>query len=309
MPSTRLVQEYRELRRSLRMSQHFMFVFVEGEGHDVSVYGEIAQSWRDTTTAKKSYQVIRAKEMTVAGSGGKQSLLAFHDYLRARNSLGSIGSYSTIFMLDKDADDSLRKLRRSQHIMYTITYDVEAMMYLFGNLRGAIISAYGVVPTDLSFLGTSERWCQETSERWLEWIAICLAAKRLEAPYPGYSRHESPINVPPHASTDGRLLEDHLNSIAHPPKLTRARVDEVYARCRSIAMRRERSSPRRALWLFRGKWYFGVLDSEIRSHLPHVSGRRPRRELEAALIATMDVSEPWAQRYVIQMEALATAFV
>jgi len=163
--------------RYMQMSQNNVFAFVEGKECDPFFYGQICAIIR--TQRNIAYQICRANEIPPF-AGGKNALLAYHDFLRRRKALRSnLGGKSTIavFFLDKDIDDIMRRCRRSRYIIYTRHYDVQNEIFLNGNLVQGCAAAASLDPALLiPLLSDSHGYCKQAAERWEEWVVLCVIA-------------------------------------------------------------------------------------------------------------------------------------
>src|ERR1019366_5882509 len=134
----------------MQMSSRSLFVFVEGTKVDRYFYSRICGQ----VCSKKDvgYQAVAAAELDGSG-GGKSRLLNFFKVLDGSGSLVSNfkGKKTTaIFFLDKDIDDILGRKVASPHVVYTPTYDVEALIFQQGELIGPAAAMASMDPAELA---------------------------------------------------------------------------------------------------------------------------------------------------------------
>ena len=170
----RLCHSYGGYLRSMQISNTKLYVFVEGKQCDPYFFAEVCSVTLESTI---SYEISTANQLP-GNSGGKQTLLNFFNYLRAKRSL--VSSFcghriACIFFLDKDLDDIFRRKKRSLHIIYTRYYDVQNYVFENGDLVKGSAAAASVDPRRLEFdLGDSSKWCRDVASLWHDWIALCL---------------------------------------------------------------------------------------------------------------------------------------
>ena len=125
------------------MSSAVLYVFVE-RSNDRNVYSQLADKECQDGTP---YRVVTAEELSSGAGAGKQTLLQYFDYLKKCSSLiDNLGSKKTVsvFLLDKDLDDLKGTRRRSVHVVYTETYDIEAYYFIYGDLCRSASTASGL---------------------------------------------------------------------------------------------------------------------------------------------------------------------
>ena len=131
----------------VRMSQRTaLFVVVEGKEFDSPFYEGVCGGSSKVREAGHQVWLIEQITRDQQGntSGGKQSVLAFYDYCRRNKVLrlaNSGGFRSIVFCIDRDNDDIAASLRRSNHVIYTDTYDAEAHAFLHGEPLRAVAAA------------------------------------------------------------------------------------------------------------------------------------------------------------------------
>src|SRR5438477_11201049 len=90
--------------RGMQMSGATLFVLVEGKT-DRFFYATLTEAV--CSVSGTTYQICSAQELP-AGTGGKEALLSFFQYLRSRGLLVDsfkVKKTAAIFFLDKDIDD------------------------------------------------------------------------------------------------------------------------------------------------------------------------------------------------------------
>jgi Protein of unknown function (DUF4435) len=121
---------------------------------------------------------IRTAKELPGGSGGKSTVLTYFDFIKRRRRLASVlgGKKSVVvFCLDKDLDDLTRKMRRSPHVIYTETFDVENYLFLNSNIAEAAAAATTVDAESIrEALAPIADWPKRAAERWKDWVAVCV---------------------------------------------------------------------------------------------------------------------------------------
>lgn len=293
--TSRVHHSFAGMRRLMLLSQHGVFLFVEGRDLDPDVYSRICGAV--CKEARRDYEIVIADRIA-GGGGGKNILTHFFEYLRDSGSLidrSQTPAKIAMFYLDKDADEFFRKLRSSDHIVYTKHYDIESHLFAEGDLVSSIATA-GSVDIELvrAQLPDPARWRSQAALQWREWVALCLLARKLMLRgQASYSAYTSALNNPADAPSDPAILAAHLAQMQAHCRLTPAEfhrkvasayrlVDAVYARTQQYL-------------LFKGKWYsvFAILLLERLSRgLYNRHGAAER--LVGSLIASTDFSGRWA---------------
>ena len=113
---TRLGHSYGGYLRTMQISSAELFIFVEGRQSDPYFYARICETVHGLGSR---YAICLAEELP-GGTGGKQALLNFYEYLRKRKALlSSLAGQRTasVFFLDKDIDDMQH--RKKAHNMWS----------------------------------------------------------------------------------------------------------------------------------------------------------------------------------------------
>jgi hypothetical protein len=279
------------------VSRSKIHIFVEGRETDPYVYSRLCED--ELSPLGLEFKVTRADELDpIPGSGGKVRLLGFFDYLKSTGSLcGEFKgeTYATLFMLDKDIDDVLSKRRRSRHIVYTETYDIENYLFLEGDLPTAVAIALGIDRTLVSgWLPSSTGWCNATSTNWIHWTSVCLMCKRAQIPGIGNYSAPNTVNIPLHGTCDASEIENVMIRITIASGLSRTEIDDQFRRAKDLVTRRCRSG--RPDTVFKGKWYPNVIASAAESHHPteYRHCKSFRQSVLSVLQATLNWSGNWS---------------
>lgn len=286
----RLARDFTSFRRALQVSHVLVHILVEGREVDSYLYDRLAER---STREAVSYRIVRADELTDGRSGGKQLLLKLFQHLRHYKALMVTGRYAVLFVLDKDVDDIERRRRRSLHVLYTPSYDAECLLFRHGNLVEAVGAALSMQRSQLQFLRLSERWCDYAAERWLEWVALCLCARRLGANYPNYGS-VSQVNDPSASQANLQKVREAIKNLANQSGKTSQQVEALYMR--RVAKVRRLLRTGEIDRVFKGKWYADILTGDIMA-----MGLLPQRfqvgtlraAVYTALMTTLDYDAPW----------------
>lgn len=292
---SRLIHRYAALPHAFQMSRATITVFVEGRETDSYVYGRLCAEVVDPRLNPFAIHIMRADELPQVGSGGKDILVALFKYLRDRAALSKSGSYTTLFFLDKDLDEIDRKKLRSQHVVYTPTYDVEGLIFLHGNVADAAAAALSMPPTDPFGIGPTSSWCISRAQNWMEWIALCLTSRHLAA---GIADYGSPsrVNDPLHGPADPLLIGTIQTQISSRTGVSLPKVIDMYGR--KLAKVRKLLREDRISTVFKGKWYFDVLRSDVVStHARFANTAGFHNAIRSALIVNLDYKAEWAKTF------------
>ena len=282
----------------MQMSSSTLFGFVEGFS-DRYIYSRVV----DDTCASRNikYEIVTAEELP-GQAGGKTALLSFFDYAKRatllRNDLQGKRTVS-LFFLDKDVDDIFRRRRRSSHVVYTRTYDIEGTLFRFADVARA---AAGASCLDLNStrvaLGSSSLWCRKAASAWIEWVKLCLVACTC-APKAGsyYSRPVSQIHPGPYSPIDQAELAKHRSALAAASGLSAAKFKLV---CDKIDRLVSKAFAEGAYdRFFRGKWYPALLRADVqriaagrRCNLSNFADR-----VISCLAENADYNSAWTQPY------------
>jgi len=253
-----------------------------------------------------AYRIVRADQITEGSSGGKELLLKLFDYLRHHKALSVTGHHAVLFVLDKDVDDIEHRRRRSPHVLYTPSYDAECLLFRYGRLLEAVSAAISAQRSQLNFLDPSERWCDNAAGRWLEWVALCLSARRLGRQYPNY-RSVSKVNVPLVGQTDQASLQREIATLAARSGKQPEEVEKLYRRRLEGVKRLHRAGEIDRV--FKGKWYADILTAEIRAmfRCRQIQDGTFQIAVKAALMTTLDYDADWGSWFRERLKAIGGA--
>lgn len=283
--------------RLMQMSESELFVFVEGTQTDPYFYAELCASIPEL---EGRYEICPALQLP-GGTGGKSALLSFFSFLRRKKALisGSDGDRTTcIFFLDKDVDDLMRTMKRSQHVIYTEHYDVQNYVFMHGNLLIGAASAASVDRAKLrAELNDAPRWCRHIVEQWREWITLCLCVLENQIRYEANYGDASPVQTRPCGQTDPTRYAALIQNLARRCELTVAGFKkQLAATTRKVDKYFAAGQHHR---IFKGKWFATILADDI----DRVMGARPYHSnglvsrLGSAVSATLDFTEPWTDHF------------
>lgn len=285
-------------RRNMQISRVPLFVFIEGY-KDRYVYDQIVQP--ECQKSGTSFEIVTAEEIGISG-GGKEALLGFFDYLAAQSSLICDFKGKTtisIFFLDKDVDDILGIMRKSKHIVYTETYEIENYFFIHGALSEvAAASASLEVRLMHSVIRDNTAWRCRAATNWKRWVKLCLVSKSCSIEsMRNYGLLRSPINdgvSGPVKPTEYRrhLLDLKTRSTLPCDDFKRlfrrlcGRVDRIYSRGQHDLV-------------FKGRWYACFLVEDIKRAA--IRRRFNRNQLETRLLSdlplTLNCRDPWTEHF------------
>jgi hypothetical protein len=294
----RLTHCFKAYLRYMQISRHEVFVFVEGKVTDPYFYGNICDYVCQPVNV--SYEICRSQELS-KGNGGKQVLISFFEYLRRKSALVHTfkgKSTGVVFFLDKDVDDFLRTQRRSEHVVYTLYYDVENHIFVEGDLVEATAASASMDGREvLACIGDCDRWRREAVEQWKQWVTLCLFVAKKKISSECNYRVTSRINSPLHGPVDQAAYLDRLQRIEGKLGLTTRQFKRAFQRVsRLIDNIYAQGEPDR---VFKGRWYSILLAAKLRDRIGSrpidSTGLETRLRSNAAL--TLDFSEPWAEHF------------
>lgn len=265
---------------------------------DRYVYSKIADSICRRSGA--CYRIVTAEELSGSG-GGKLVLLGFFDYLRKKDSLldrfeGKMTA--SIFIMDKDVDDWLRTRRRSSHVVYTETYELENYLFVHGDLsEAAAASASLDIRSVRTGFGDSATWCFRMAEKWKEWTQLCIYSqtRRIDIGC-GYRRSVSRVNNGICGPLDKVKHKSFLLSLQQEsglaPEQFKRSFNRVSRKVDQIYSEKQHHS------VFKGSWYAQFFREEIKriagSKHYNKSGLCSRRIL-SSLAQTLEFEDAWTE--------------
>lgn len=283
--------------RLMQMSATQLFVFVEGKQCDPYFFAGVCSV---TLNHHVTYEISTARQLP-GNSGGKQTLIAFFNFLRERKSLISdLDGKRTacVFFLDKDVDDLQRRKRRSRHVIYTQHYDVQNYIFEHGNLVTGASAAASIDPRKIeSQFSDASGWCKHAASLWRDWVALCLRMLEdgipCEANYrvlsPVQTRYCGPTNIRAHQDLTRRLARRCGVPVSElRQKITGSvwKVDKYFAKGEHHR-------------IFKGKWFATILADDVDRIMAGntYDGNGLAGRLPSAIAATLDFSETWTEYF------------
>lgn len=296
--------------RSLQMSEHTLYVVVEGRESDRYFYGKLAR----LVCARRgiSHWTVLPTEIPTGKSGkawkGKSALIKMHELLRLDGALSSnLGGKRTVivFCADKDVDELLRggRVVRSSHFIYTKFYDVEAHIVASGDVVGAAAASASIDEHELAALiPNAANWRQSCADLWKEWIKICILCERYEAKGIANYHNESKINVPTHGPVDAGKVDEYLERLKTSLSLT----EEVFAKAYAIICRfvDKLYEEGRCLEVFKGKWFVNFMEHALTQRGIEFTKPRLHAGMIGAISHSLDPSQDWALHFTTKLDAL-----
>lgn len=288
----------------MQMSQASIFAFVEGKDLDPFFYGKICMSVCGPKGMR--YELCKANELP-PHAGGKTTLIEFHNYLRRKRCLLAVlgGKKTTaVFFLDKDIDDLLRSLLRSKHIIYTRYYDVHNEVYRHGNL---VLGAAGAASLDetvlSSLLADSTKWCAQASQRWQDWLVLCLISARKKVKCQHNFRVPSQIQCPKTGNADPTLLNQAKSITATRLHLGTTDFQRIYDSYHARVDEYFKSGQHDIV--FKGKWYPRLLDEDILRLMGQVDYMKDgfTKRITSSVAVTLDFADSWTDYYTSRFQA------
>ena len=289
--------------RKLQIHDRHVFAFVEGNYNDSFFFGNICESV--CKSRNLSYQILRAEELPVQ-AGGKEALVQFYKIARSRKSLiihFTRKSSVLIFFLDKDVDDILRKMCRSDHVIYTRYYDIENHLFLNANFERAVAATCSRDETEIRSLPLFQNnWCHNAAVRWKEWVTLCLICMIKGIALANYRNNSSSVNIPRNGPVDPNAFEDMKNRIISALGCSDEEFDDEYSKVAARVDKIYRQG--RQDIIFKGKWYPSLLENDLVDYYSP-GGIRVfgiKRAICKTLAATLDFSDQWAKHFTDKIE-------
>jgi hypothetical protein len=293
----------------MQMSKDQLFVFVEGRDIDPYFYARLCRPVCDEFG--KSLEVVIADRLLGRG-GGKNVLIQFFKFLQSNGAL-SDRSYgvtkAAFFFLDKDVDDLFKRAIQSPHITYTRFYCVENHLFVHGNIQTSIAVAATLDPGPIQRqIPDASAWRQAVARMWVDWLALCLVAKRLSlTASASYSRARSAVNDPIDAPTDPAQFAGCVAAMKARTTMPANGFDRLLDAAANFADRTIGAND--ADKIFKGKWYVAFSEREASA----AGGRVPFNRngfgdrLIAALLTTIDFDDPWTDHFRQPLRRLLSA--
>jgi hypothetical protein len=293
----RLGHSFKAFLRVAQTTRHEVLVFVEGDNVDPYFYDEITK--RVCLEANKTYRLCRSYEID-GENGGKETLLSYFKYLRDKSSL--IDSFKgkktlSVFFLDKDIDDLLRRKISSAHIVYTKNYDAESHVFTDGDLIKAVATATSATIQEAANLlgGNQQQWKNDITNIWKEWIKLCVFAAKKNINHVTNYGVTSRINNPLFSPTDQALYVAQLASVKNKSNLTDAQFNRAYRRISNFVDRVYGRGEQDTI--FKGKWYSTLVEEIIRSNVRHRKLNGVGDRVLSGSLQTLDFDLPWADHF------------
>ena len=282
----------------MQMSKATLFGFVEGFS-DRYIYSRLLDV--ECQAGGTKFQVVTAEELSGA-SGGKNALFQFFNYSKRAGLLWSDfqgKKTACLFFLDKDIDDVTRRKRRSAHVVYTQTYDMEGTLFRNGDIvHATAAAAYLDIATTRAVLGSSTSWCERAARAWEPWLKLCIFAS-IYAPSAGsyYGRPSSQINTMPFSSVDTTKLATHEAALRAASGLSSDDFVRRYNRVGKLI--RDAFLLGNHDRLFRGKWYPVLLKDSAQQI---AAGRKINvsnfdDRVFSCLAESVDYTGPWTEHF------------
>lgn len=295
MPAQRLTHTNNAaFRRYMQLSSAKAFLFVEGKT-DRYVYSKIS----DSVLSGKDipFQICLAQELP-QNTGGKRSLLRFFNYLKRHNAL--IDDFKgtqkgSIFYLDKDVDDMCRRIKKSQHVVYTRHYSIENYFFSEGDLIHAVAAVALLTLSDVRhrFRRANKDWQRSVAQNWKEWVKLCVFCSKRKIKYDCNYSVYSQVNNGPYTPLDAASYASRLAELERRSMLTSRGfklsfgsvsryIDKIY-------------DDDNFDLVFKGKWYLPFLAHDA----SRIAGgiQIAQSELLKALQVTLNPNGVWADDF------------
>lgn len=300
---SRISYTTRGFLRRVQMSRDSIFLIVEGRNHDRIFYDRICHSSEVLRSA--GYQ-IWLSEQASDGHGGKQAMLKMFDYCRRssnlafQNQTSVTGRTALIFCLDRDGDHVSGGMKRSPHVVYTRSADVENEIFTEGRDVDALATALSLDKAAAeSLLTRIGDWRNILSTLLRSWIELCALAQKLSA-------HVGGIGWASNSAVNGSSNFDEIDAVAVAKQRSKILAksqfdaDSSLERERQVLKRIDREYRLGRGWeLVKGKWVPRFLERSVCQAL----GDQPADLKHFRLVVTklylsnIDFSAAWSQHY------------
>jgi hypothetical protein len=292
--------------RYLQLSATQLFIFVEGKISDPYFYGSICKLVCSSNHI--SFRTCLANVLP-SSSGGKDTLLDFHDYLSQKNALVSIfkgKKTGVFFFIDKDIDDITNRLRKSSHIKYTKFYDVQNHIYLHGDLHKGVASATSLCPTQVEpLIGNPDAWREKAFLSWREWIELCILSKIADASCISNFSVKSRINDNQYGSVNLKTKASMLKEIKNRSGLSSVQIEKEYRKIKKLISTLLRQ--RKFDLVFKGKWYAGFLANTVYKAIGNCESYDSKgleAKLDSCIALTLNFDSAWSNYFKKPLETL-----
>jgi hypothetical protein len=306
---TRLKYSARAFLRSLQISRHDFFIFVEG-WTDRYFYDRICESV--LAHASLLYSLRTAGELP-GQTGGKEALLQFFSYIRSRRLLlhNFKGKKSAlVFFVDKDIDDYLKRLKRSGHLIYTKYYSLENHLFRHCDLANVAAATASLdIDSVRTALGDQEDWLRRAATEWKLWVTFCITIRALGINFRANYKRPSLVNKGPYGGIDDAAVVQLRAELETASRLSSSQFQALFERTTRYVDRLFTYGQYERL--FNGKWYSAFAAEDMKK----ASGGRAYNSngLESRLLtvaaSNLDPSQPWAQHFKTPLETIVAAFL
>lgn len=299
--------------RRVMMSRDRLFVIVEGIDLDSPFYDRVCSSSAKIKDA--GYHIWLAQQIKVSaesdGASGKTAVLAHFEYFKKTKQLdfkspnGEVRSIA--FMLDRDNEDITGGAKRSQHVIYTDMFDVEAEIFFHGNDSKALSTALSIDSKTADHLAAHlGSWVTDLAIIWREWIEWCCIAKATGARCGVGFSNESTINAPKYGPVDPAIRSKEIQVVTR-----RAKCDTLDFSTKQATVTRRisaRHTKGDAAKTVRGKWlpfYLLYLVEQYFGDSPYVY--QGFTAIAARIyLDSCDFNDDWVLYYQSRLENLIT---
>jgi hypothetical protein len=290
----------------VKMSQHRLFLLVEGQEHDVRFYDKLLES--SPKLRGEGYVVQLGALIAVDGvaAGGKQHLLKLFEYFRSLGKLKQSrldGMYRIIvFGLDKDLDDIVGRRRKSPHVIYSRHADIEAEIFSQWRPKKALSVALSLDAADArSFAKHVGDPLGGLAARWSDWLYLCCRAEgtgaRCSVRFGGASKVNDPLYGPADSAKVARVEEQ----LVAGARMSAGRDRQMMQRVAAADGRGE------LRYFIKGKLipgYMGQLAEDYFADRRPVSRRTFEQAVTHVALSTVRFSGDWLRHWHDQLEAL-----
>lgn len=216
-------------------------VIVEGKRHDRPFYEHVLESIPEAVAL--GFQIFLIEE--IGGTGGKPAGLSLFDTLRRDKKLVQRtrgGEKRFLFAFDRDYDHLIGGQRRSPHVMYTKTSDVESEIFSNTSIVDALKFTLSTDSSTSAMVGAElGQYLNDLGVLWRDWITLCCVAEGVGARCAAKSSIRSLVN----ASYYGVVQPAEVSRLKAEIVLTRRNPSKeapIRRRVRNIYLRGEGNS-------------------------------------------------------------------
>lgn len=249
--------------RSHQITSAQFIAYVEG-GIDRPFFDKITSYICQNKKIK--HQIISMRELP-GSAGGKIALLElFKKHKNSKSLLSRKFEKSVVyaFFVDKDSDDFCKKKIKSEHLIYTKTYDLEGHLFCCGDLQRALSDACGLTLQQAQKLIPDQYdWLTNISKNTKAWITLCLISQIKRVNCGCTYDIVSPINPDPSAKPNPIKLEEFKSRLANKLSMKRDDFNSLFI---SIEDQLEIAiKAKQPLKFFKGKWLTHALQSHLKT--------------------------------------------